>query len=171
MGIYVWLFFALMAAIGAITMVFTRNLMYAALSLLVVLLSVAALYVLANAEFLAVTQILIYIGAVLVLLVLGIMLTPRMASQPPMVSSYQWAMGLFLSGSVLFFLSKIIAQANFTQLEQAPRPAPLQEIGTRLITEHLLTFEVAGILLLVALVGASALATYKSKATQSADFD
>lgn len=171
MGIYVWLFFALMTVIGAITMLFTRNLMYAALSLLVVLLSVAALYVLANAEFLAVTQILIYIGAVLVLLVLGIMLTPRAASQPPTVTSYQWGMGLFLAGSVGFFLTKIIAQADFIQDKETARPAPLQEIGARLITEHLFSFEVAGVLLLVALVGAAALATYKSKTTQTGDFN
>jgi NADH-quinone oxidoreductase subunit J len=69
--------FSALAIGAALTILFTRNVMYAALCLFIALLGVAALYVLAGADFLAITQLLIYVGGVLVLLIFGVMLTHR----------------------------------------------------------------------------------------------
>ncbi len=77
--------FALLAAVAAVAILVVRNVFYGALWLLTCLLSVAAIYVLANAEFVAVTQILIYAGGIAVVILFGVMLTSRVAGVPLVV--------------------------------------------------------------------------------------
>ncbi|HSQ75876.1 MAG TPA: NADH-quinone oxidoreductase subunit J, partial [Bacteroidota bacterium] len=73
----VFYIFAAITVLSAFVVVFSRNLMYAACSLLFTFFGVAGLYILLHADFLAVTQILIYVGGILVLLLFGIMLTSK----------------------------------------------------------------------------------------------
>src|SRR5690606_10562255 len=73
--------FALLAVLSGAYMVLTRNLLYAGFSLLVTLLSVAGIYVLLFADFVAVTQLMVYVGGVLVLILFGIMLSSRVHDQ------------------------------------------------------------------------------------------
>ena len=160
---------------AALTILFTRNVMYAALCLFLALLGVAALYVLAGADFLAITQILIYVGGVLVLLIFGIMLTYRIEKGRDTKMNYVltthlnqfWgtviALGIF---GVLFWL---ILHINFGitnaphLAETVARRSTLRAIGINLMTTHVWAFEVVGILLLVALVGAAYLAIQRQK--------
>ena len=72
--------FAVITVVSAFVVVFSRNIMYAAFSLLFTFFGVAGLYVLLSADFLAVTQILIYVGGILVLLLFGVMLTNNVVS-------------------------------------------------------------------------------------------
>jgi NADH-quinone oxidoreductase subunit J len=157
--------FAALAIGAALVILFTRNVMYAAFALFLALLGVAALYVLAGADFLAVTQLLIYVGGVLVLIIFGIMLTHR----PDRESNLQrnqvltthlnrfWggviALGIF---GVLF---SVITAANFAITDHPiiseQNHSTIRRIGISLMTSHVLPFEIAGILLLVALVGAA----------------
>ncbi|WP_428664196.1 NADH-quinone oxidoreductase subunit J family protein [Runella sp.] len=167
--------FSTLAIGAALTILFTRNVMYAALCLFLALLGVAALYVLAGADFLAITQLLIYVGGVLVLLIFGIMLTYRPDREGNQKKNYVitthvnqfWgglvALGIF---GVLFW---IIVNANFMILhspqlaEFTSQRSTLRTIGVSLMTTHVWAFEVAGILLLVALVGAAYVATQREK--------
>jgi NADH-quinone oxidoreductase subunit J len=163
-------------AIGAaLTILFTRNVMYAALCLFIALLGVAALYVLAGADFLAITQLLIYVGGVLVLLIFGVMLTHRAERESSqkanivLTTHLNRFWGTLIALSIFGLLFWLISHANFLIIqspelsESSPRHSTLKQIGVNLMTGHVWAFEVAGILLLVALVGAAYLAFQREK--------
>jgi NADH:ubiquinone oxidoreductase subunit 6 (subunit J) len=165
--------FSGIAIISALFILFSRNLIYAAFALFLTFLGVAALYVLAGADFLAVTQIMVYVGGILVLLIFGIMLTQKtdreaISSTPNrvIVSATRQFSG-FLVGTGLFaFLSYIITTSNFKMTgETNISRSTLRTIGVELMTSHLLPFEIAAILLLVALIGAAYLALNRNPAS------
>ncbi|QRR02770.1 NADH-quinone oxidoreductase subunit J family protein [Dyadobacter sandarakinus] len=161
--------FAAIAVLAGLFILFSKNLVYGAFALFLAFLGVAALYILAGADFLGVAQIMIYVGGVLVLLIFGIMLTRKLVSHDPTahnrveVATGRTAWGAII-GSLLFFgLLKIIFQADFLMSgEEMISRSTIKTIGVELMTSHLLPFEVAGILLLVALVGAAYLAVHRN---------
>ncbi len=132
--------------------------MRAAFALLFTLFGVSALYLFLRADFLAATQLLIYVGGVLVLLLFGIMLTQRFVEVDIRTGRIQFGPSILaiamLFGFLLFLIFKtpwqIQGPANFTESTAA--------IGTLLMTEWLLPFEIASILLFAALIGAVSLA-------------
>ncbi|GAB3897170.1 NADH-quinone oxidoreductase subunit J family protein [Spirosoma agri] len=157
---------------GALAVLLTRNVLYAAFFLLLTLLGAAGLFVLASADFLAVAQIMIYVGGVLVLVIFGIMLTHKAPSPVDTTSqlpnsipalnragAYSWLIALVVAGALFIALYTLLARANFTLLT---RPIGWQTtvntVGKQLMTEYVLPFEIVGILLLAALVGATYLA-------------
>lgn len=154
--------FEVLAALAAVGILFVKSVFHAALLLIVCLLSLAGIFVLSNAEFVAVTQILIYAGGVLVLIIFGIMLTSRMAGKPLMVKNqYVFASSLM----ALFFstlLIKLFSEQKFFHSENLGTQGsvnPINRIGVSLMSDYVLPLEVAGILLLVALVGAAVTAS------------
>lgn len=154
--------FALLAALGALAILFSRNVFKSAMYLLVTLLSIAALYVLTYAEFLAVTQILIYAGGITILIIFGIMLTTRITGQPLVVRNTH-----ILSGS-LAAIALFIVLINFISplapAQRAMGPTHISHIGLQIFSTYSLPFEVAGVLLLISLVGAAVVASHlKSK--------
>jgi NADH-quinone oxidoreductase subunit J len=167
--------FSALAIGAALTILFTRNVMYAALCLFITLLGVAALYVLAGADFLAITQLLIYVGGVLVLLIFGVMLTHRVQRESSqkanvvLTTHLNRFWGTLIAATVFGLLFWLISHANFLIIQSpelssiSPRRSTLRPIGVNLMTTHLWAFEVAGILLLVALVGAAYLASQREK--------
>jgi NADH-quinone oxidoreductase subunit J len=160
---------------AALTILFTRNVMYAALCLFLTLLGVAALFVLAGADFLAITQILIYVGGVLVLLIFGIMLTYRSDRESNqkknlvLTSHLNQFWGGLVALGIFGVLLWVILNANFMithspQLaEVTTQRSTLRTIGVHLMTTHVWAFEVAGLLLLMALVGAAYIAAQREK--------
>lgn len=173
--------FSALTLVGALAVLLTRNVLYAAFFLLLTLFGVAGLFVLASADFLAVAQIMIYVGGVLVLVIFGIMLTHKPSvnenSQQPnrivsqnrvgVVSS--WVVALLVAGTLFGALCILLTRANFTLLS---RPVGWQStintIGKQLMTEYVVPFEIAGILLLAALVGATYLAAPLTKSPRNA---
>lgn len=163
--------FSALAIGAALTVLFTRNVMYAALCLFLTLLGVAALFVLQGADFLAVTQLLVYVGGVLVLLIFGIMLThqrPHAAQNKIQTTHLNQLWGGLVGAGLLALLLWVIANARFGILQSAPinvQPphSTLRRVGIGLMTDYVLTFEIIGILLLVALVGAAYLAASQIK--------
>jgi NADH-quinone oxidoreductase subunit J len=154
---------------AALCILFTRNLIYAAFYLFLALLGVAALYVLAGADFLAITQILLYVGGILVLLVFGIMLTQTTerttdATRPNRIEvphAARW-WGCIVAGSFFGWMWIVLSKSFFmTNGSLITERTTFRTLGIELMTTHLLPFELAGILLLVALVGASYLATHR----------
>lgn len=166
------LLFSALTIGGALAVLLTRNVLYSAFFLLLTLLGVAALFVLSSADFLAVAQIMIYVGGVLVLIVFGVMLTApaaRAPAEPTNRSSQRpnavltnhrtWLWPLLLAGGTFTVLFQVLTRGGFTLLNrEAKYQTTVDTIGRQLMTEYLVPFEVAGVLLLVALVGAAYLA-------------
>ena len=165
--------FAALTIISALFILLSKNLLYAAFALFVAFLGVAALYVLAGADFLAVTQIMVYVGGILVLLIFGIMLTQKAdknaASSSPnkvIATATRQLPGYLFAGISFVFLSYVIITANFRMVgDTIVSKSTIRTIGVELLTSHLLPFEIAGILLLVALVGAAYLAMNRNPAS------
>jgi NADH:ubiquinone oxidoreductase subunit 6 (subunit J) len=164
----IFYFFATVAVAAVIGIFVTKNIFKAAIFLLICLLSVAAIYVTLAADFVAVTQILIYAAGIVVLLIFGIMLTTKIAGKPLLITNSKTFSGLLI-GFALFALLINILSGN-SLVGQQPGPVPIQnnieQIGMNLMTEYALPFELAGILLLIALIGAIVTTSFmKSKNT------
>ena len=165
-----FVFFLLLTAGGALLLLLTPNVLYAAFGLLATLLGVAALYVLAGADVPAVTQLLVYVGGVLVLLVFGIMLTRgrrAVSGQQPnlvLTGHRNRFTALLAAGGFFGLLTLVLLRADFPRLEAGRfeviyRKSALYELGVGFMTSHLLAFETVGVLLLVGLAGAAYLAS------------
>lgn len=149
-----------LAALSAIGILFVRNVFHAALLLIVCLLSVAGLFVLSNAEFVGVTQILVYAGGVLVLIIFGIMLTSKLSGKPLIIENQYVFGGSLIALIFSVLLIKLFSEQNFFQSETITTTGnSVNKIGVSLMSKHVLPFEAAGILLLVALIGAAVTAS------------
>ena len=160
----VFYMFMALAAGSAVAILLSKNIFKSALYLLVCLLSVAALYVLAFAEFLAVTQILIYAGGVLVLIIFGIMLTTKISGRPLAVKNTHILGGGIAGIGLFIYLARYLP---FLQRPAAKRLSPenIDVIGLSIFSEFSLPFEVAGVLLLVSLVGAAVITSHLKSRT------
>lgn len=141
-------------------MIFTRTVFYAALALIVCLISIAGIYALLYAEFLAITQLVIYAGGVLVLILFGIMLTNRISGKPLITESHHVIKSAIIS--VGMFLTLLVAyhKTSFNQGEPAPPQGNhMNKIGIELMSTYVAPFEIGGILLLVCLIGAALMAS------------
>ena len=139
-------------------MIWTRNVIHAAYGLAIVLISTAGLFVLLNAEYLAVVQLFMYAGGVVVLLVFGIMLVNRTKDGVPITRNTNVFPGIVLSLLFLGILVDRIGQYVWVWGRKEIAEDQVREIGELLITDHLLAFELIAILLLAVLVGAAYLA-------------
>jgi NADH-quinone oxidoreductase subunit J len=163
----VFYIFCILTLASALLILLTRNVMYAALGLFATLLGVAALFVFVGADFLAVSQLLIYVGGVLVLLIFGVMLTHKkettgsQAKNVILTNHSNVFLGSATALGVFGLLFWVIQNAHIPNLPTHQRINTTKSIGMSLMTSHLLPFEIAGILLLVALVGAGYLAGQK----------
>ncbi|HEX9614941.1 MAG TPA: NADH-quinone oxidoreductase subunit J [Bacteroidota bacterium] len=159
-----YLFAGITLGAGAVV-VFTRQIIYSAFALLFAFFGVAGLYVLLMADFLAVTQLLIYVGAILVLLLFGVMLTTRVIDVELRSGTINALPALLIVGSLAGVLLVVFWTTDWKILPDAVVPehtAP--EIGTLLLTSYLLPFEIASVVLLVALIGAAMIARRERKA-------
>ncbi len=167
--------FAALTLGGALAVLLTRNVMYAAFFLLLTLLGVAGLFVLASADFLAVAQIMIYVGGVLVLVIFGVMLTHKPdtktnaeSQQPNRVPSLNrlsnsWVVTVLVASGIFVTLYSLLSRSSFVLLQQPIGwESTVTWVGMQLMTEYLVPFELVGILLLAALVGATHLAGRKT---------
>ena len=149
-----WFLFILLAIFtlgGGLAVVVSRNVVHAALALLVSLVAVAGIYLLLFAEFLALVQVLIYGGAIIIVLIFAIMLT-RSAEYPRTSDNKQWPLAAIASLALLGVLvpAYIINAAEDTEAQNAP----FTGIAESLFTTWAVPFEVASLVLLVALIGA-----------------
>jgi NADH-quinone oxidoreductase subunit J len=151
--------FALSAIGSAVVVVTVRNIVHAAFALMVTLFSVAGLYVFLQADFLAATQVIVYVGGILVLILFGVMMTSGRLEMRLQLERGQ----LFWGGvvSLLIFLLLLGVIINTPQWkgladDGEPLKPTTEQIGNIILKgKFLLPFEVASILLLVALIGAA----------------
>jgi NADH-quinone oxidoreductase subunit J len=162
--------FGILAAssvLAALRLVTTKNVVHAALYLVVVLSSVGALYVLLFAEFVAVVQLLVYVGAIVVLFLFGIMLTRATVGADHGVDNDQRGVAaitaLFLVGVLTYVLIDFFGDDKLPDMDGVSQAAINAERGTRAVGDsifstYLVPFEAIGILLTAALVGAIVIA-------------
>ena len=153
-------FYALAAAmsLSAIRVVTVKNVVHAALYLVVVLAGVAGLFILLAAEFLAGVQVLVYIGAIVVLFLFGIMLTRAPIGRSSDLDNDQRGAGLVVSLFLLGILGSILVDAFDDQKIEMDGIRSTGDIGLELFQSYVIPFEVISILLTAALVGAVVLA-------------
>jgi NADH:ubiquinone oxidoreductase subunit 6 (subunit J) len=155
-------FFVIVAGGATLALAFTRNVLYGALLLIVCLLALAGIYILAFAEFVAVTQILIYAGGILVIIIFGIMLTSKISEKPLVVEHSYMFSGILVAATCFTMLLYVLSQESFpTQNNQQPTTtiSPIETVGVSLFSKYMLPFEIAGVLLLISLIGASVIAS------------
>lgn len=160
----VFYLFAFITVFSAFIVVFSKNIMYAAFSLLFTFFGVAGLYALLHADFLAVTQLLIYVGGILVLMLFGVMLTNRVVSVDIKTGSLQTVPALIVVAIVAGSLSGLFYSTWKTAGAQPSTISTTTSgIGELLMTTYLLPFEIASVILLVALIGAAMIARRERK--------
>jgi len=145
----------------ALSVVFNRNIFRAALFLIVAFFSIAILYVLLAADFLAAVQVLIYVGAIGVLIIFAVMLT-REIHRGNVSNKLSWV--AFITSLFLFALISFSLMSTRWKVVALPAPVPTTEgIGMRLFTAggFVLPFEIASALLLAAIIGAIVLVREK----------
>ncbi len=143
--------------VAALGVTLTRNLFHSALCLAVALLGIAGLYLYLAAEFLAVVQVLIYVGAILTLLVFGVMLTTRIADPAIPQLNRQAAIAALIAATIAVGLVAALRRTPIAPI--APATAiPLAVVGRGLVTTYVLPFEVLSLILVAALVGAIVIA-------------
>lgn len=142
---------------GALGVVLVKNTFYAALFLILALLSVAAVYILLATEFLALVQILLYGGAVTVLLMFVLMLT-RVRDLPETAVGAQWPLAAVAAAVLLGVLITMVQQTAWPRDLGEVTVVAFDDLGDALFRRWAVPFEVASLVLLVALVGAIILA-------------
>ena len=154
-GIYLLMAASLLAAVGVVTF---RNIFHSALALAGTLLGVAGIYLALRADFLAVVQILLYVGAVMTLILFAIMLTHRLGSQTVPQANKQ--SGPALAGLLILagLLSSLFLKTNWPVSEAALAPVTVLALAKALLGEFVFPFEVVSIVLLAALIGAVVIA-------------
>jgi NADH-quinone oxidoreductase subunit J len=151
--------FALITLAGAGTVVFSKNIVYSAFSLLFTFFGVAGLYVLLMADFLAITQLLIYVGAILVLVIFGVMLTTNVIDVQLRSGTTNVLPAMVLVAALGGALLHVFWYTDWTilpELQTVEETAP--DIGKLFLSSYVLPFEVASVILLVALIGAAMIA-------------
>jgi len=145
---------ALAMVAAALRMVTTRNVVHAALYLVVVLAGVAGMFILLGAEFVGVTQVLVYIGAIVVLFLFGIMLTKGSFGEDDGVTGER----RLVAGLVGLLVFGVMAAALVESFEDAELsrsgPSTTAELADSIFSDYIVPFEAVSVLLLAALIGA-----------------
>lgn len=160
MNIYDIIFFVFaIATVGSAFMVVTtRNIVHAAFYLLLTFFGVTGIYVLLGADFVAIVQLVVYVGGILILLIFGVMLTNKITNVQIKSGSLQLfpaAIGVGLFGGIL--VAALMNNELKTTAAELPKTT-LHGLGLLLMNEYIIVFEVLGVLLLVVLVGAASIA-------------
>ncbi|MBK9945262.1 MAG: NADH-quinone oxidoreductase subunit J [Kouleothrix sp.] len=151
--------FTLTAGVMVVTV---KNIIHAALWLIASFFSVAAMYLLLEAEFIAIVQVLVYVGAISILVLFAIMLTRHVTGEGVRQLYQRWWVALIVAAA-LFGLLIVPTVFNYSWavqpgVDQSAGISSTVEIGTAFMREYLLPFEIASVLLLVALIGAIVIA-------------
>jgi len=150
--------FAFVSVTSAALMVFSKHVIYSAVGLLFAFFGVAGIYVLLAADFLAVVQILIYVGGILVLLLFGVMLSQKLGSVDMKAGTVQIVPAALVVAGVFTILVRMFSKTNWHVVTPRDFQSTAEPIGTLLMTDYLIPFEIVSVLLLGALIGATYIA-------------
>lgn len=160
MGLYdiIFYLFAIVTVASAIVVVTAKNIIYSAFSLLVTLFGIAGLYVLLGSDFIAVVQLMVYVGGILILMIFGVMLTHKITSVEIKNSTVHILPALVGATVLAVAILMILFNTNWHIQPGIIPQTTTKDLGRTLISDYVLIFELLGILLLIALVGAASIA-------------
>jgi NADH-quinone oxidoreductase subunit J len=168
---FLFLISALLTVGGAIAVAVTKNIMHSCIFLLASLIGMAGLYATLGADFVAVTQIMVYVGGIVILMLFAVMLTGGkdfvsraqnlLGLSPAMGNKWTYATGIlvglvFLATNAALLMN--VVKVNATKTFGNEFPSTVKDIGMLLVKDHVLAFELSSVLLLGALVGAAIIA-------------
>jgi NADH-quinone oxidoreductase subunit J len=162
-----FMIFAILTVAGAVAALSLRNLVHSVLALTLAFAGLAAMYLLLGAQFIGLAQILVYVGAIAILIVFAILLTRDAGATPQSIISSS-RIG---SGTVVLAVFGILAWAirHSTTSQRAILPQPetsIQQIGNAMMLRFALPLEIIGLLLTVALIGAVTIAMREKEETR-----
>ena len=140
---------------SAMLVVNGKNLVHSAFALLATFFGVAVFYLMLGADFLAGAQVLIYVGGILVLLLFGVMLTHRIYDMNLKTETFQVVPGAIVAALVFVSLVALIYRTPWRKMNMVMEGPTSEHIGRLFLTDYILPFEAASVLLLVALIGAA----------------
>jgi len=150
----VFILTSILTIAGALAAALLRNLVHCALSLAVTFAGLALLYLQLDAQFAGFAQILVYIGAVAILVVFAIMLTRGSGIPEYRSFSSSWLAGLAIAAGVFALLAWAVIKSLPASVARAAPQATVQQIGQALMSSYVLPLEIVAVLLTVALIGA-----------------
>ncbi|MBM4261915.1 MAG: NADH-quinone oxidoreductase subunit J [Deltaproteobacteria bacterium] len=154
---------ATITIVSAVMVAFSRNIIYSAFSLLGTFMGVAGLYVFLGADFVAATQVLIYVGGILVLILFAVMLTHRITD----VAITNRAAGRLPALAVIlvlgYFLVETVKGTGWVKAKEVVYVATTAKIGDAFLYDYLLPFILASVILLAAMIGAVAISRKEIK--------
>jgi NADH-quinone oxidoreductase subunit J len=158
-----WLFVVITVASAGVV-VFSKRVIYSAFALLFTFFGVAGLYLFLAADFLAASQVLIYVGGILTLIIFGVFLTARISTMDIPQQTHQRYLALIPVVGMMVVLIYGLFTTDWAAVTPSVEPTT-KSLGVLLLTTYLVPFEVASILLLAALIGAMRLARPPSRTT------
>ena len=153
--------FGIVTLLSAAGVVVLRSPLNSALSLIVTLLSVAVHYALLEAHFLAVIQVMVYAGAIMVLVIFVIMLLGVDGQRRESIGAFNWLVGGLGASSIFAILTYAVSNANYRNPSGVVPDGSAKGLGETLFTDFLFPFELTSFLILAAIVGAVVLGTEK----------
>jgi NADH:ubiquinone oxidoreductase subunit 6 (subunit J) len=156
---------ALVTLLGGVATMVLRNLIHCALALTVTFAGLAAAYLELGAQFVGFVQILVYVGAVAILIVFAVLLTRGNEPASERVFSMKWPIGAAIALAVFGVFAGVLLSSRALPPEPAAVPsATVRQIGDQLMTRYVVPLEVLGLLLTAALIGAVILAMPEKQA-------
>ena len=146
---------------GGLGVVTSKNLFHSALFLILSLFGVAGYYVLLSAGFLAVVQLLIYVGAIAILILFAIMFSRRIMTPGEETRNHQWLVSLVAATLLFVVLALVVNTISWPVSDAPPTEDTVLQLGLSFLGGYLIPFEVVSVLLSVALIGAIFLAREK----------
>jgi len=142
---------------SAYWVVVSNRLIYSAIALLFTLFGVAGLYICLYADFLAASQVIVYVGGILVLIIFGVMLTSKISDVSFQHASRNQMAGSFFAMGIFTLIITVAMRTEWPEFELTTINATTKIIGEMILIEYLLPFEAVSVLLLSALIGAAML--------------
>jgi NADH:ubiquinone oxidoreductase subunit 6 (subunit J) len=157
----IFILVAFVTIAGALTTVLARSVIYAMLGLVVTMFGIAGLYIYLNAPFIAMMQILIYVGAITILIAFAIMVAGPLSQRPKEWSTLtQFIAAIVVAAASFFLFIKIVVQSNWLPGMYSASSLTTKDIGRALFDKLMLPFELISILIVVAIIGAIMLALF-----------
>ena len=160
MSIYdiIFYLFAAVTLVSAFFVVTSRNIVHSAFYLLFTFFGVAGIYVMLGADFVAIVQLIVYVGGILILLIFGVMLTNKITEVDIKTGTLNTLPAAIGVGLFTGIVGSVILNTEWRVVDSELPASTLSAIGSSLITEYVVVFELLGILLLVTLIGAASMA-------------
>ncbi len=146
---------ALIIVVSAAMVVFNKNVVHSAFSLFFTLFAISGIYVLLKADFIALTQIMVYVGGILILLIFGVMMTTKVTNVELKTKNLNTIPSLVFSIGIVTILIFVIFSTKWNIRLGLDSEETVTQIGIMLLSKYLLPFEIASIVLLVALIGSA----------------